>query len=105
VRGRRFETAYSASKGAVVAFGASLAMEWARTGVTVNTVCPGYIATEMNAGFLADEENRRSVERRIPMGRVGTAVEFASVVAFLASPASSYMTGTTIMVDGGTVAR
>jgi NAD(P)-dependent dehydrogenase (short-subunit alcohol dehydrogenase family) len=105
VRGRRLETAYSASKGAVVAFGASLAMEWARTGVTVNTVCPGYIATDINASFLADEGNRRSVERKIPMGRIGEPAEFAAVVTFLASQASSYMTGTTIMVDGGTVAR
>jgi NAD(P)-dependent dehydrogenase (short-subunit alcohol dehydrogenase family) len=105
VRGRRHETAYSASKGAVVAFGATLAMEWARTGVTVNTVCPGYITTDINASFLADEANRRSVERKIPMGRIGRPAEFAAVVAFLASRASSYMTGTTIMVDGGTVAR
>jgi NAD(P)-dependent dehydrogenase (short-subunit alcohol dehydrogenase family) len=105
VRGRRLETAYSASKGALIAFGASLAVEWARTGVTVNTVCPGYIATGINASFLANEENRRSIERRIPMGRIGEPAEFAAVVAFLASQASSYMTGTTIMVDGGTVAR
>jgi NAD(P)-dependent dehydrogenase (short-subunit alcohol dehydrogenase family) len=105
VRGRSHETAYSASKGAVVALGATLAMEWAGTGVTVNTVCPGYITTDMNADFLADEENRRSIERRIPMGRIGEPAEFAAVVAFLASQASSYMTGTTIMVDGGTVAR
>jgi NAD(P)-dependent dehydrogenase (short-subunit alcohol dehydrogenase family) len=105
VRGRSHETAYSASKGAVVAFGASLAIEWARTGVTVNTVCPGYIATDINASFLADDENRRSVERRIPLGRIGEAAEFVAVVAFLASQASSYMTGATIMVDGGTAAR
>lgn len=105
VRGRSHETAYSASKGAVVAFGTTLAMEWARTGVTVNTVCPGYITTDMNADFLSDEENRRSIERRIPMGRIGEPAEFAAVVAFLASQASSYVTGTTIMVDGGTVAR
>jgi 2-deoxy-D-gluconate 3-dehydrogenase len=105
VRGRRLETAYSASKGAVSAFGASLAMEWARFGVTVHTICPGYIETDINRGFLENEDNRRSIERRIPVGRVGEPAEFAPVVVFLASQASSYMTGTTVMVDGGTVAR
>jgi 2-deoxy-D-gluconate 3-dehydrogenase len=105
VRGRRLETAYSASKGALGSFGASLAMEWARVGVTVHTVCPGYIETDINASFLADDQNRLAIERRIPLGRVGEPEEFAAVVVFLASKASSYMTGTTMMVDGGTVAR
>jgi NAD(P)-dependent dehydrogenase (short-subunit alcohol dehydrogenase family) len=105
VRGRRMETAYSGSKGAVIAFSKSLAMEWARSGVTVHNLCPGYIETDMNASFLAKEENRRAIERRIPMGRVGQPDEFAAAIVFLVSQASSYMTGTTVMIDGGTVAR
>jgi 2-deoxy-D-gluconate 3-dehydrogenase len=105
VRGRRMETAYSGSKGAIIAFSKSLAMEWARSGVTVHNLCPGYIETDINASFLENGENRRGIERKIPLGRVGQADEFAATIVFLASQASSYMTGTTVMVDGGTVAR
>ena len=98
VRGRSHETAYSASKGGLVAFGATLAMEWARTGVTVDTVCPGYITTDMNAAFLADEGNRRSIARRISRVRGGGRV--LGLAGFQLYDRDHDQ----IMVDGGTVA-
>jgi NAD(P)-dependent dehydrogenase (short-subunit alcohol dehydrogenase family) len=93
---------YCASKAGIETMTRSLACEWASAGIRVNAVAPGYIATP---GVVALEtEGKRSldaVRRRIPMGRLGDPAEIADAIAFLASPAASYMTGSIVAVDGG----
>jgi 3-oxoacyl-[acyl-carrier protein] reductase len=93
--------AYGATKAALLAYTKSLAIESAKRGVTVNYVAPGFVDTEMMAPFAA---YRAATEGRIPAGRYASAEEIASVVAFLASPAASYVNGAYIPVDGGLTA-
>ncbi|MHB1005356.1 MAG: SDR family NAD(P)-dependent oxidoreductase [Chloroflexota bacterium] len=93
--------AYCASKGGVSQITKVLAVEWARKGVTVNAIAPTFIETAMTAKVLADEEFRQEVLRRIPMGRIGTPNELVGALLYLASDASSLVTGTTLFVDGG----
>jgi 3-oxoacyl-[acyl-carrier protein] reductase len=90
---------YAASKGGVVALTKSLAREVARFGITVNAVSPGLVATALLAGVA--EKRRRDLERQIPLGRPGRPDEVATAILFLASDAASYVTGTTLHVDGG----
>jgi 3-oxoacyl-[acyl-carrier protein] reductase len=90
---------YAAAKGGLVALTKSLAREVARYGITVNAISPGYIATQLIADQT--EASRADLERQIPLGRLGNPAEVAAVILFLASPAASYMTGTTVHVDGG----
>lgn len=90
---------YAASKGGVIAMTRSLAMEVARYGIQVNAVAPGFIETEMLQGMR--EKHLKEMLRMIPMGRAGKAAEVASLVGFLASAANSYMTGQTLVIDGG----
>ncbi len=92
--------AYAASKGAVEALTAALAVEWSQRGVRVNTVAPGYFPTELSAGLLESRWGE-DILRRIPMARTGRPNELASAVGFLLSDASSYVTGATLAVDGG----
>ena len=94
---------YAATKAAVVGFSKSLAMEVATRNVTVNVVAPGFIDTDMTNSL--SESVHEHLLGNIPMGRVGTVQEVAATVLFLASPHSSYITGTTIYVDGGMVRR
>ncbi len=91
---------YIAAKGAIVALTRTIAVELAAEGVTANCVAPGAIETPLNTQAW-DDTVRRNYHERIPMGRIGTAEEVADVVAFLASPASRYITGQEIVVDGG----
>lgn len=99
VGGNPGQAHYGASKGAIVSFTKVLAKEFARRGVTVNCVAPGYTETDM-VGFL-NEENRKKCEEIIPMNRFANANEIADAVLFLASDGASYITGHTLVVDGG----
>lgn len=94
--------AYSAAKAGVLGMTRALACEWARSGVRVNAVAPGYVRTELVARLVEQGAvNGAAIARRTPMGRMAEPAEIASVIAFLASPAASYITGTTLSVDGG----
>jgi 3-oxoacyl-[acyl-carrier protein] reductase len=97
--GKEGASAYAAAKGGLVALTKSLAREMARHGITVNSVSPGFVATRLVSDLAEDQ--RADLEREIPLGRFAEPEEIASVIVFLASPAASYLTGTTIHVDGG----
>lgn len=93
--------AYAATKGAVVNLTRDLAVHWAPYGILVNAIGPAYFPSEMTEGFLAMPEMRKEIERRTPLGRIGRPEELKGAVVFLASAASSYVTGQTLYVDGG----
>ncbi|MEU8238084.1 SDR family oxidoreductase [Actinoplanes missouriensis] len=94
------QAAYAASKAGVLGLTRDLAQEWsARKGIRVNALCPGYFASEMTAND--DEQLRATVARNSMLGRFGEQAELDGALLFLASPASSYVTGTSVIVDGG----
>jgi 3-oxoacyl-[acyl-carrier protein] reductase len=93
------QTAYAASKAGVLGFTKSLAQEVASRNIQVNAIAPGYIGTDMT-GALSDTVKEKIIEK-IPAGILGEPVVVAELVVFLASPASKYITGQTIAVDGG----
>lgn len=99
--GVRGNLAYSASKAALASINRTLAVEWARDGIAVVTVAPGFVLTELNRERLADPENRARLERRIPVRRVGTAEEVGRLIAALVVEDIPFLTGETIYVDGG----
>ncbi|HWT14271.1 MAG TPA: SDR family oxidoreductase [Patescibacteria group bacterium] len=92
---------YGMSKAAITQLTKNLAIEWAADGIRVNAVAPWYIRTQRTEGKLANPDYLDEVLAHTPMGRVGEPEEVASVIAFLCLPASSYVTGETIAVDGG----
>ncbi len=98
------QTAYTASKGAVLAMTREIAVEYARKGVRCNALCPGPIDTPLLAELLSDPARRQRRFVHIPMGRLGQAEELAKAALFLASDDSSYMTGSSLIVDGGITA-
>lgn len=93
-------SAYAASKAGVIQLTKALALEWARDGIRVNALCPGYIETDINREFFATEAGGNLI-RRIPQRRLGQPEELDGALLLLASAAGSYITGTTIAVDGG----
>jgi NAD(P)-dependent dehydrogenase (short-subunit alcohol dehydrogenase family) len=101
VLGRPGFTAYCASKGAVINFTRSAAAEWAKFGSQINAVAPGYFATDINAELRENTEAMSKVLRRIPARRMGEPEELANVVTYLALQAPGFLTGQTIVVDGG----
>jgi NAD(P)-dependent dehydrogenase (short-subunit alcohol dehydrogenase family) len=96
--------AYGASKGGVAQLTRALAVELAPHGIRVNAVAPGRVQTQMTADVFALEEVRSSFLARIPLARAGSPEEIGAAIAFLASPAASYVTGETLVVDGGWLA-
>jgi NAD(P)-dependent dehydrogenase (short-subunit alcohol dehydrogenase family) len=96
----RYMGAYAASKAALVQFTRTLALEWSRDNIQVNALCPGYFATPMNEAFFSSKAGERLIQR-LPLQRIGHPEEIRGAVVFLASAATSYMTGAVLFVDGG----
>ncbi len=95
------QIAYTASKGAVLSMTREIAAIYARQGIRANSLCPGPVLTPLLAKFLSDEEKRQRRLVHIPMGRFGEAIEMVNGALFLASDESSYMTGQSLLIDGG----
>ena len=96
---------YASSKAGVLGLTRVLALEWAGTGVTCNAICPGPFATDMNRQLLNDPAAYQQFVNQIPLGRWGELDELAGAAVFLASDASSFVTGSSLFVDGGWTAR
>lgn len=95
---------YGASKSAVISLTRSLAMEWGQANVRVNALCPGWTATDLNRNLWENPEASKALTDQIPLGRWARAEEMTGAAVFLASDASSYLTGHTLLVDGGLTA-
>jgi NAD(P)-dependent dehydrogenase (short-subunit alcohol dehydrogenase family) len=99
------QAGYVASKGAVVNLTRELGVQWARKGIRVNAIAPGWFPSEMTEEMFAQESGQRWIHRNTPMGRGGEANELDGALLYLASDASTYVTGQTLAVDGGWTAR
>jgi 2-dehydro-3-deoxy-D-gluconate 5-dehydrogenase len=97
--------AYAASKGGVAQLTKALANEWASKGINVNAIAPGYMRTDNTAALQKDETRSRQILERIPAGRWGEAADLAGAAVFLSSPASDYVNGHVLVVDGGWMGR
>ena len=97
--------AYAASKGGVAQLTKALANEWAKHGINVNAIAPGYMRTTNTAALQADEVRNRQILERIPAGRWGEADDVAGAAVFLSSAASDYVNGHVLVVDGGWLGR
>jgi hypothetical protein len=95
------QASYVASKTGLVGLTRELALQWARYGIRVNALCPGMFPSEMTSLLVDNDEIRAPFEAELPMRRIGLEHELDAAIAFLATPASSYMTGQTLVVDGG----
>jgi 2-deoxy-D-gluconate 3-dehydrogenase len=100
-----FVPAYAAAKGGLAQMTKSFSNEWAGHGVTVNAIAPGYIVTDLTHDLVNDTERYNTILERTPAGRWGVPEDLKGVTVFLASDASSFVTGTMIPVDGGWLAR
>jgi NAD(P)-dependent dehydrogenase (short-subunit alcohol dehydrogenase family) len=98
------QVAYTASKGAVLSMTREIAVMYARQGIRANALCPGPVLTPLLAKFLSDDAARRRRLVHVPMGRFGEAIEIAHGALFLASDESSFMTGQSLLIDGGITA-
>ncbi|MFE7215628.1 SDR family NAD(P)-dependent oxidoreductase [Streptomyces sp. NPDC057611] len=99
------QSAYGAAKGAVISLTRHLAAEWARHGVRVNAIAPGFFPSELTDAMLADESAQGWIRRNTPLGRPGRPGELDGALLLLAGPGASYITGQTLAVDGGWTAR
>jgi NAD(P)-dependent dehydrogenase (short-subunit alcohol dehydrogenase family) len=97
-------SAYTATKAGLANLTRQLAVEWAPYGILVNAIAPGWIPTEATEAGMAKSHNRERMERATPLGRLGQPQEIRGAVIYLASAASSYVTGTVLSIDGGYVA-
>ena len=97
--------AYAASKGAIVQFTKALANEWSKYGINANAIAPGFVETGMTAGLCENREYKENKTSRIPAGRWASPGDLKGAFVFLASPASDYLCGTVIPVDGGYLAK
>jgi NAD(P)-dependent dehydrogenase (short-subunit alcohol dehydrogenase family) len=104
-KGRPHFSSYSASKAALVALTRTAGVEWARYGVQINAIAPGYVETDMNQDVRDDEELYSRVLAQIPAKRMARTEEIGPLAVYLASPASDFMTGETIVIDGGETAK
>lgn len=102
-RGEAFHSHYAASKGGMISFTKSLAVELAPFNITVNSVAPGWVDTEMNDGVFADKEYKETVRKGIPVGRIATAEDIAGPTLFLASDLAKHINGEILNVNGGSV--
>jgi NAD(P)-dependent dehydrogenase (short-subunit alcohol dehydrogenase family) len=98
-------TPYASSKGGLTLMTKTLALEWAAEGINVNALCPGPFMTEINTPLLNDPAASAAMTAKVPLGRWGDPQEIGPAVLFLASEASSYMTGATLFIDGGYTAQ
>ena len=103
--GIRNHAAYAASKAAVIAFTRSMAVEWAHHNIQVNAIAPGYFETDMTAALQLDPAAKTAVLQKIPARRMGEPEELLSWLRLLVGPESDFMTGSTIVIDGGQSAR
>jgi len=95
---------YSASKAGVISLTKTLAAEWGKHNVIVNAVCPGVFATDMTEDYLKDEQFQNMIQSNVPLGRYAEPEEIIGTIVYLASNASDYMTGHSLVIDGGWVA-
>jgi NAD(P)-dependent dehydrogenase (short-subunit alcohol dehydrogenase family) len=105
VAGVTAESAYCASKGGVAAATRAFAVELARSGIRVNAIAPGYFATDMPTAIIADPELTKRLLSRVPLRRFGEPSEIGPLIVYLASEASSFMTGSVLFLDGGYTAQ
>ena len=99
--GDKVSAVYSVSKGGVIQLTKSLAIAWAQDNIQVNAICPGWFLTDLTAPFKEDQESYQTIIKRTPAGRFGELNELAGAAVFLSSAASSFITGQSIVVDGG----
>lgn len=99
------QSGYCASKGAVVNLTRELALQWGRKGIRVNALCPGFFPSELTADMEGDEGSQRFITQNTPIPRMGEPHELDAALLFLAGPGSTFMTGQSVVVDGGWTAR
>lgn len=103
--GGLYTPAYAAAKGGIGTLTMTMSNEWASKGINVNAIAPGYVATDLTEALAKDPAREPSISSRIPMGRWGKPQDFKGITVFLASRASDYVSGETVVVDGGWLGR
>lgn len=101
ILGSEQSAAYSASKAGIILLTKTLAVEWGKYGINVNAICPGIFQTDMTEDYIKDQKFIQTIKTRVPLGRYAKPEELMGAVIFLASNASSYVTGHALVVDGG----